>query len=85
MSDKKFTVNEVAKFKDDENGYYLIIDHNVYDVTKFKDEHPGGEKVLKRFYGKDATKPFNKYHNETIMPKYGEKYKVGVILETAKL
>ncbi|KAK5987189.1 Putative cytochrome b5 [Cladobotryum mycophilum] len=85
MSDQKFTVAEVAKHKDAESGFWLIVDGGVFDVTKFKDEHPGGEKVLKRFYGKDATKPFHKYHNEHVLGKYGEKYKIGTVAEAAKL
>lgn len=33
MSDKQFTVQEVAQHKDDSKGLYIIVDNNVYDVT----------------------------------------------------
>jgi cytochrome b involved in lipid metabolism len=49
------------------------------------DEHPGGSKILKRAAGKDATKQFWKYHNESVLKKYGARLKVGTVAESAKL
>uniref|UniRef100_A0AAY4D9F7 Cytochrome b5 n=1 Tax=Denticeps clupeoides TaxID=299321 RepID=A0AAY4D9F7_9TELE len=37
---------------------WIIINHNIYDVTKFLDEHPGGEEVLREQAGGDATESF---------------------------
>lgn len=37
----------------------------------------GGKKILQRFAGKDASKPFWKYHNESILKKYSPKLLVG--------
>ncbi|RMZ82009.1 hypothetical protein DV737_g2252, partial [Chaetothyriales sp. CBS 132003] len=58
---------------------YIVVDEDVYDLTKFQDEHP----VLQRFAGKDASKPFWKYHNESILNKYKSKLLVGS-LDTKK-
>ncbi|OJJ31757.1 hypothetical protein ASPWEDRAFT_43733 [Aspergillus wentii DTO 134E9] len=55
---KSFTPTEVANHKTADKGLYIIIDTNVYDVTNFVDEHPGGAKILKRVAGKDASKQF---------------------------
>lgn len=55
---KTFTPAEVASHKTADAGLYIIIDNNVYDVTNFVDEHPGGAKILKRVAGKDASKQF---------------------------
>merc|ERR1711977_706917 len=33
---------------------------------------PGGAKILKRVGGKDASKQFWKYHNESVLKKYQE-------------
>lgn len=55
------------------------------DRADFLEEHPGGEKILKRFSGKNATKAFWKYHNEHVLKKYGEKLKIGSVGESAKL
>lgn len=59
---KTFTPAEVANHKTADQGLYIIIDNNVYDVTKFVDEHPGGAKILKRVAGKDASKQFWKVY-----------------------
>jgi len=85
MSDKTFTPAEVATHNNPEKGLYIIIDQSVYNVTNFVDEHPGGVKILKRMAGKDATKQFWKYHNESVLKKYSSKLKVGEVKETAKL
>ncbi|KUJ15880.1 cytochrome b5 [Mollisia scopiformis] len=82
---KQFSTADVASHKDAESGMYIIIDENVYDVTGFVDEHPGGAKILKRVAGKDATKQFWKYHNESVLKKYSPKLKIGSVGEKAKL
>ncbi|GJN70798.1 hypothetical protein PLIIFM63780_002610 [Purpureocillium lilacinum] len=85
MADKKITAAEVGQHKDDSNGYWLIVENKVYDVTKFLDEHPGGAKILKRFAGKNATKAFWKYHSENVLKRHGPKYEIGEVAEAAKL
>lgn len=37
---------------------WLVIDGKVYDVTKFLEDHPGGDEVLLSATGKDATDDF---------------------------
>ncbi|KAG5456360.1 MAG: cytochrome b5 [Olpidium bornovanus] len=37
---------------------WLVIAGSVYDITKFIDEHPGGEEVLHEHAGIDATEAF---------------------------
>ncbi|KAF2483921.1 acyl-CoA dehydrogenase-like protein [Neohortaea acidophila] len=56
---------------------WIIVDEDVYDVTKFQDEHPGGKKILQRVGGKDASKQFWKYHNEGILKKFQPKLQIG--------
>jgi cytochrome b involved in lipid metabolism len=54
-------------------------------MIEFVNEHPGGSKILKRVAGKDATKQFWKYHNESVLKKYSPKLKIGTVSEKAKL
>ncbi|KAL2811189.1 cytochrome b5-like heme/steroid binding domain-containing protein [Aspergillus granulosus] len=82
---KTFTPAEVATHNTPDKGLYIIVDSAVYDVTKFVDEHPGGAKILKRVAGKDATKQFWKYHNDSVLKKYSPKLKIGDVKEGAKL
>ncbi|ETN37257.1 uncharacterized protein HMPREF1541_08248 [Cyphellophora europaea CBS 101466] len=83
---KTLTPSDVsAHSSPDKGGMWIIVDDSVYDVTNFVDEHPGGAKILKRVAGKDATKQFWKYHNESVLKKYSPKLKIGVVGEKAKL
>ncbi|RUO95630.1 cytochrome b5-like heme/steroid binding domain-containing protein, partial [Jimgerdemannia flammicorona] len=51
------TAADVARHNS-KKSLYLIVHEKVYDVTKFIDEHPGGEEVLLDEGGKDATEAF---------------------------
>jgi cytochrome b involved in lipid metabolism len=55
---QQISAKDVATHNKPENGLWIIIDNDVYDVTGFVDEHPGGPKILKRSAGKDASKSF---------------------------
>ncbi|GAB7324524.1 hypothetical protein MBLNU13_g08431t1 [Cladosporium sp. NU13] len=82
---KQFTASEVKEAGSVEKGLHIIIDNNVYEMGSFVDEHPGGAKILKRVGGKDASKQFWKYHNESVLKKYQDRLKVGTLKESAKL
>ncbi|KAK1251554.1 hypothetical protein MKX07_007033 [Trichoderma sp. CBMAI-0711] len=73
---KIFTAGDVASHNKPDS-LYITIDGDVYDLTKFQDDHPGGKKILQRVAGKDASKQFWKYHNEGILKKYKAKLQVG--------
>ncbi|KAK2762733.1 hypothetical protein FQN54_000907 [Arachnomyces sp. PD_36] len=82
---KSFTPADVASHNSVDKGLYIIIDSNVYDLSNFIEEHPGGSRILKRVAGKDASKQFWKYHNEGVLKKYAPQLKVGEVREAAKL
>ncbi|PVH97846.1 acyl-CoA dehydrogenase NM domain-like protein [Periconia macrospinosa] len=73
---QRFSAADVATHNKADN-LYIIVDEDVYDLTKFQDEHPGGKKILQRVAGKDASKQFWKYHNESILKKYQKQLQVG--------
>jgi len=72
---KRFSAADVASHKTAKD-LYIIVDEDVYDLTDFQEEHPGGKKILSRVAGKDASKQFWKYHNDSILKKY-QNLKVG--------
>jgi len=41
---------------------WIIVHANVYDVTEFLDEHPGGSKIILKYAGKDATAEYEPIH-----------------------
>lgn len=45
---KRFSTADVAAHKTADD-LYIIVDEDVYDLTKFADEHPGGKKSMKPY------------------------------------
>lgn len=41
---------------------WISLDGKIYNITKYLDYHPGGEKILKPWLGKEAGAIFRKYH-----------------------
>ncbi|KAM8823328.1 cytochrome b5 [Spinachia spinachia] len=54
---KYFRLSEIEQ-QNSFKSTWIIIQHKVYDVTKFLEEHPGGEEVLREQAGGDATESF---------------------------
>lgn len=50
------------------NDVITILGHEI-DVSKFKKRHPGGEKVLRGFLGRDATQVFLAHHSKSALAK----------------
>lgn len=53
-----YTANEVATHNK-RSDCWLIINQNVYDVSRFLAEHPGGASSIMSYCGKEATEAFN--------------------------
>lgn len=62
------TYEEVAKHNTSKS-LWVIVHGNVYDVTEFLPEHPGGKKIILRYAGKDATAKFDTIHPKDIIDK----------------
>ncbi|SPC60721.1 probable cytochrome b5 [Ustilago sp. UG-2017b] len=56
-NEKKISMEELKQHNSHED-LWLLIDGKVYNVSKFLDEHPGGDEVLVTEAGKDATEAF---------------------------
>lgn len=62
------------------NDCWVVIHGNVYDLTSFKESHPGGSKIIEKQAGKDATAQFKMYHPPDLMDKLLEKkYHLGPV------
>ncbi|KAL6898170.1 FMN-dependent dehydrogenase domain-containing protein [Trichoderma evansii] len=68
------TGSDVAKHAD-EKSCWVIIHGKAYDVTEFLPEHPGGEEIILKYAGKDATEEFDPIHPRDTLDKYLEKSK----------
>lgn len=54
MPSNAMHADEVAKHNNKES-CYVIVHGQVYDVTEFLPEHPGGQAIILKYAGKDAT------------------------------
>ncbi|KAL9040617.1 MAG: hypothetical protein Q9214_004415 [Letrouitia sp. 1 TL-2023] len=71
---QKLDGREVAKHNNDKD-CWVIIHGQAYDVTEFKEEHPGGKSIILRWAGKDATETYDPIHPPDTLDKYLDKSK----------
>ena len=57
----------------------IVINNNVYDITKYLRLHPGGEEILINLNGQNATTEFNDIGHSSSAKKMLEKFKIGSI------
>lgn len=65
---------EVAKHNSSTD-CWVIVHGRAYDVTEFLPEHPGGQKIILKYAGKDATEEFDPIHPPDTLEKYLDKSK----------
>ncbi|KAK9481400.1 FMN-dependent dehydrogenase-domain-containing protein [Lipomyces japonicus] len=63
------TGEEIAKHNTKES-CWVIVHGKAYDVTDFLPEHPGGQKIILKYAGKDASKEFDPIHPSDTLDKY---------------
>ncbi|KAF9233487.1 Flavocytochrome c [Melanogaster broomeanus] len=57
---------------------WVIVNGQVLDVTSFLPDHPGGEKAILLYAGRDATEEFNMLHDPKVIPRYAPDAVIGV-------
>ncbi|XP_073754140.1 cytochrome b5 isoform X4 [Callorhinus ursinus] len=73
---KYYTLEEIQKHNHSRSTW-LILHHKVYDLTKFLEEHPGGEEVLREQAGGDATESFEDVGHSTDARELSTTYIIG--------
>jgi len=66
---KVFTREEVAKHNTADDAW-IIVDGDVYDITRFAKSHPGGKLTILDYAGQDATEDFYGLHRNEVLDKY---------------
>ncbi|KAJ5495020.1 hypothetical protein N7539_000136 [Penicillium diatomitis] len=48
---------------------WLVVDNQVWDMSAFAPDHPGGVEIILRFAGRDATAAYNQIHSPDLIKK----------------
>ena len=59
--------------------HWIAINGNVYDVSRYTRQHPGGRAALMQYAGKDATGAFSVLHPPEVLSQVASKYQIGVL------
>lgn len=78
--EKKFTRKEIEA-RNNKRDAVFVIDNEVYDVTSFQDEHPGGHEVLLNVAGKDASEDFADIGHSLDAKELMKKFKIGEVVD----
>lgn len=71
-----YTIEEVSNHNTIDD-IWIIINNDVFDITFFINDHPGGKHVLLSVAGKDATDFFEELHNPSVLEEIASNYKIG--------
>jgi len=63
-----YSMTDVSSHKDAKS-CWTAINGNVYDLTSWIDEHPGGREAILYICGKDGTEAFNTQHGGQARPE----------------
>ena len=77
------TEAEVAKHAGAES-CWVVIHGQVYDVTEFAKEHPGGKQILLANGGADVTALFDQLHAPSVLESVAAKFRLGALGEVAQ-
>ena len=64
------TVEQVKLHNNKELGFWVVLNGKVYDLSAFKERHPGGAPIIEQYAGQDASLIFNEFHAKNFPEKY---------------
>ena len=82
MPDDVYTQAEVAAHGG-RASCWVALHGEVYDFTRFLDEHPGGARGILRHAGTDASDIFAELHSQSIFAAFGPEYRIGRLAGSA--
>jgi sulfite reductase alpha subunit-like flavoprotein/pSer/pThr/pTyr-binding forkhead associated (FHA) protein len=76
-----YNASEIVLHNDAENGYWMVLNGRVYDLTEFSQLHPGGFKIIYNYAGMDATQAYQKvlHHVKPEVDSMLGMYEIGVV------
>ena len=81
LGDGTYDISEIVMRNQDGQGYWFVVDGNVYDMTEFRELHPGGDKLIVAYAGADATRAYKKvqHHLNPEVHAMLDMYKIGKV------
>ncbi|KAJ8934391.1 hypothetical protein NQ314_013432, partial [Rhamnusium bicolor] len=79
----QYSLADIKKHNDNRSTW-IVIHNNIYDVTEFLNEHPGGEEVLLEQAGKEASEAFEDVGHSSDARELMVKYKIGELIESER-
>ncbi|XP_018051268.1 PREDICTED: cytochrome b5-like [Atta colombica] len=81
----RYSLADVAKCNG-KNGVrtWIVIHDNIYDVTDYMQQHPGGPELIDEYAGKDATSEFDEFGHSSDATKMLKKYLIGELEDEDK-
>mmetsp|Transcript_4724 Transcript_4724/g.8373 ORF Transcript_4724/g.8373 Transcript_4724/m.8373 type:complete len:510 (+) Transcript_4724:160-1689(+) len=76
---RSISVKEIGQHGPTAAEKWVIVEGEVFDVSSFAAFHPGGQRLLEEYAGKDASEEFALYHHDGVMRKYREKLMIGKV------
>lgn len=67
-----YAVPRIAVRKQGEG--WVIIDHSLYNLLEFSADHPGGDEILREYWGRDATRVYNLALHSRFARQLGRQY-----------
>ncbi|KAL7933268.1 FMN-dependent dehydrogenase domain-containing protein [Trichoderma chlorosporum] len=74
---RKVSTQEVTQHNKRDDAW-VVVDGEVYDMTDYALEHPGGPEIIHKFSGMDATEEYSRVHSPSLIREtLGAKHHVG--------
>jgi len=68
---RRITVEELRRHNSRETGNWVVLYGQVYDLTEYIEEHPGGVEAITDVGGMDGTEKFQAVHNRELLDSMG--------------
>lgn len=77
-----YHISDIIKRNNDQYGYWVIVNNKIFDLTEFKEIHPGGEKIVLDNAGRDGTHEFRRaeHHNNPEIMSLLSMYYAGEVI-----
>ncbi|PYH34394.1 FMN-dependent alpha-hydroxy acid dehydrogenase [Aspergillus neoniger CBS 115656] len=67
--ERQLSAQQISEHKTPDD-CWIVVDNQVWDVTDFLEEHPGGSSIILKYAGRDATKAYSEVHAPSVIKSH---------------